>query len=242
MITQKENIDTESNAKNENTSFRPRLISRERQEIGMRDWFDKVRETCSIIGKRFSVIPSQYFWRHRIRAIQLITQMQLSLSYELGDINDPIGPTFSKWRKLNNNRKLIVTAIVNLLATSRQPITTSMCEAHCAMHQITVKVDTIRDAINDGIELGLLHRIGAGSSSSYVATQLLIEEQSLRTHARILSDEFQAMARFAIAYRTMLDEAAMTYEHEKTGAVVPTDHQSFLERLYWGDNGRRNKE
>ncbi len=217
-------------------------LTDEQHKTGARDWFNKMRATSQAIGTRFSVIPSSWFWRHRIRAIQLITGMQLAMSVELGVGNNPIGPTISKWRKGTANRMLIVTVFTNLITTSRMPITRAMCEVQCDLHEIPVSGDTIREALKDGIDLGLLVQIGTGPKSSYRPTKLLIEEQALRTHARMMTSEWQEAARFGIAYATMINEAQLTHANEQTGAVVSTDHQSYLERLYWGDAGRGDNE
>ena len=58
----------------------------------------------------------------------------------------------------------------------------------------------------------------------------------------MMSDQWQEAARFGIAYKTMIDEAQLTHAHEQTGKVVSTDHQSYLERLFWGDDGRGDNE
>ena len=217
-------------------------LTDEQHKDSARGWFGKMRKTSQAIGARFSVIPSSWFWRHRIRAIQLITNMQLAMSVELGRGDNPIGPTMAEWRRGTNNRRIIITTIVNLITTSRLPITRAMCEAHCDLHEISVRADTIRETLKDGIGLGLLEQIGSGPKASYRPTKLLIEEQALRTHARLMSDQWQEAARFGIAYKTMIDEGHLTHADEQTGKVVSTDHQSYLERLFWGDEGRGDHE
>lgn len=215
----------------------------EKQHIdAIRTWLGKVHATSKACGVRFSVLPSSWFWRQRIRAIQLITGMQLSMSLEVGDGPNPIGPTMTQWRKGTNNRKILTTVIVNLITSSRMPITRSMVQTHCDTNEVPVRSDTIRETLKDGIDLGLLVQTGAGSKASYRPTKLLIEEQALRTHARMISDKWQEAARFGIAYKTMIDESQMTHANEQNGKVVSTDHQSFLERVYWGDEGRPDYE
>ncbi len=217
-------------------------LTDKQHKAAMLGWFDKMRATSKACGTRFSVIPSTWFWRQRIRAIQLITQMQLSLSVEVGEGPNPIGPTMTQWRKGTNNRKILTTVIVNLITSSRMPITRSMVQTHCDTNEVPVRSDTIRETLKDGIDLGLLVQTGAGSKASYRPTKLLIEEQALRTHARMISDKWQEAARFGIAYKTMIDESQMTHANEQNGKVVSTDHQSYLERAYWGDEGRGDNE
>ena len=59
-------------------------LTDEQHREGVRDWYRKIRKASQAMGARFSVIPSSWFWRHRIRAIQLITNMQVAMSAELG--------------------------------------------------------------------------------------------------------------------------------------------------------------
>ncbi len=209
----------------------------EQHQKAMKGWLDTVRAACRDVNVRFSVIPSAWFWRHRIRAIFLMTRAMHKMA---ADPTPFVGETIGQWRGPTVLRQFLCHTITYLMVTKRQPV--SAIEIMELAGPSNAARDTILEAINDGIELGLINKIGDGPKTRYKATKQLIEEAALRCHCRMITDEWQEMCQFSIAYKTMRDEAAQTTIAESFGRINETDHQSYLERMYWGDEGRGNRE
>ena len=200
-------------------------------------WMDKVRASCKVMNVRFSVIPSTWFWRHRIRAIFLTTRVMYKMAHNPAPM---VGETIGQWRGPTVLRQFLCHTITYLMVTKRQPV--SAIEIMELAGPSNAARDTVLEAIKDGIELGLIEKIGDGPKTRYGATRVLIEEAALRVHCRMISDEWQEMCAFSIAYKTMRDEAMHSFHAESLGKINETDHQSYMERMYWGDDGRGNRE
>tara|TARA_Y100001973_G_scaffold80768_1_gene118940 strand:+ start:309 stop:1010 length:702 start_codon:yes stop_codon:yes gene_type:complete len=214
----------------------------ETHKTKMIEWLNVMRKVCRLVGARFTIVPSVWFWRNRMNAIAVMSKMTVTLSQEMGHSNEIIGPTIAAWRSVSPMQTKLVRVITHLLVTQRRSITISMIEVENAQHGNGASTDTVREAVNHGIALKLLEKRGRGPKTSYKATKLLIDEMAFRCFARIMSDEFQAAARFAVTFNTLHGETMKTAIAERQGAVVSSDHQSYLERLFWGDDGRGDEE
>tara|TARA_Y100001934_G_scaffold256981_1_gene325567 strand:- start:1143 stop:1835 length:693 start_codon:yes stop_codon:yes gene_type:complete len=217
-------------------------FSEEEHKQKMLEWLDRVRQICRVCGMRFSVIPAVWFWRNRMRAIAMMTRMATTMNEEMGAYGEPVGPTIARWRAVSPMQKKLIRVIINLLTTERTPITISMIEAENARYGNGASADTVRETVNHAIQLKLLTKRGRGPKTSYRATRLLIDEIALRCYTRMRSDPyFLSMAKFAVALETLHAENEQTSIDERQGAVAPSDHPSYLERLYWGDQGHRSE-
>jgi hypothetical protein len=226
----------------ESKEFNDEDFDIETHKTKMIEWLDAMRAICRLIGVRFTIVPSVWFWRNRMSAIAVMSKMTTALSEDMGQRNEIIGPTIAAWRSVSPMQTKLVRVITHLLVTQRRPITISMIEVENAQYGNSASTDTVREAVNHGIALKLLEKRGRGPKTSYKATKLLIDEMTFRCFARILSDDFQAMARFAVAFKTLHAETMLTAINERQGAVATSDHQSYMERLYWGDDGRGDQE
>jgi hypothetical protein len=202
---------------------------------GMRRYLDRMRDICKFLNRRFTVHPTTFFWRNRFQATQLLLQASDALHTDPGADDFPIGPTIKEWRRGTEQRKRIVRKTLDTAMTARGIVTAAAVEV--ALNGTAVRTSILK-VLNEGVALGVLTRKKDGETITYKVTKKCTEEMNERAYVKLLHPSFLAAARFAIALEQIETSAMQTGIAEKNGSQLPNDHQSIIERLYWGDDGR----
>ena len=126
------------------TEFNNKDFDIETHKTALISWLDRMRKICGLIGVRFTIVPSIWFWRNRVRAIAIMTKMSVALNEDMGQRNEIIGPTVSAWRSVSPMQAKLVRVITYLLVTQRKPITISMIEVENAQYGNGASTDTVR--------------------------------------------------------------------------------------------------
>jgi len=202
---------------------------------GMSRYLDRMKDICKFLNRRFTVHPTTYFWRNRYKATQLLLQASDALHIDPGSDDFPIGPTIKEWRKGTEQKKRIVRKTLDTAMTARGVVTAAQVEV--ALNGTAVRTSILK-VLNEGVDLEVLIRKKVGENITYKVTKKVSEEMSERAYVKLLHPAFLEAARFAIALEQIEISAAQTGIAEKNGSQLPSDHQSIIERLYWGDGGR----
>tara|TARA_R100001163_G_C5033442_1_gene173122 strand:- start:351 stop:1016 length:666 start_codon:yes stop_codon:yes gene_type:complete len=202
---------------------------------GMSRYLDRMKDICKFLGRRFTVHPTAYFWRNRYHATQLLLQASDALHMDPGADDFPIGPTIKEWRKGTEQKKRIVRKTLEVAMLTRGVVTAAVVEV--ALSGTAVRTSILK-VLNEGVDVGVLTKIEVGGNMTYKITKKASEEMAERAYVKLLHPAFLEAARFAIALEQIEQSAIKTGISERRGSLLPNDHQSMIERLYWGDNGR----
>lgn len=207
-------------------------------------YMDRMRAICKTINTRFSVLPLAWFWRHRFRAMLLVLKGAEILASKPGTFGMPIGPHISKWREGSPQKTIIARSCLVLSIESRQPITVSQVEIYLENIDQSCSRSQIRATLQDGVDTGIYQEVkGSGSAGTrFALTKTAVHEMTDRTFVKMQDPQFVELARFTVAFDEMRRQSESTFINESQGKITATDHQGILERLYWGDAGRKNNE
>jgi len=209
--------------------------------IGMKAYLARMQSICKFLEIRFTVNPTLWFWRNRMRANKLMLRGAAVLNQPTTGESDnfKIGPLIKKWASGTQQKHMIVRKICEMAIDGRRAISAS--EVHMELQgrsQATASLDRIRSAFSHAVEMGLFRKAKSGHGDLYTITKICLIELSERTHCKYTNNDFLEMCRFAVAYDEMRKQAEATGEDEKMGKVYESDHQTLVERIFFGDEGR----
>ena len=210
-------------------------FSIEDQIQGMTSYLNRMRELCRYMKIRFTVQPTAYFWRNRFQATQLLLQGSDVLHTDPGDESFIVGATLKKWRTGTEQKKRICRKILETALATRGAVNSASIEV--ALNG-DAKRSSILKVLNDAVELGLFTKHENGGLTQYRITKLAVEEAAERAYCKLLDPRFLEMCHYAVALSGIHQAAVKTGINERSGKLLPSDHQGLIERLYWGDDGR----
>lgn len=198
-----------------------------------------MHEICLSFNFYFSVIPTTWFWRNRFRLSKLIVDGSIALAEELENELSVIAPSFERWRSGSQQKILIVRTIVSLNIEERAQLTVKDIRREL---KNKVSADRISSALKHGVELGMVDVEKQGRTFYYTITEKCADEVGDRAYCMLRNKKVREMSKAINMYEMLLEQTALTAAEEKAGKMTFSDHQGILERIFWGDKGRRGRK
>ena len=209
----------------------------EKQMSRLKAYLSHIHDICRRLNLYFSVTPTAWYWRNRFRISKLFLDSSIALAEPL-DPQLGLALNYEKWRSGSQQKMQIVRTIVSLNIEVRAFLTIK--DIRYALGD-KISADRIISALNHGIELGLVELEKEGRKNFYKITDKCADEVAERSYVMARHPAVIEQAKIVRMYDNLLDQTEMTATEEKRGKMTFSDHQSLLERIYWGDKGRRGR-
>lgn len=168
-----------------------------------------------------------FLWRNNISYQDALLQMMLALLKPYDE-----GETVQRWRSQSVAAQYITRVFFAHMIAHRRPVTISDIESRM-LEDTGVEYDrkTIRDIMNNGVELGLLAKLETESTHRYMATNLLNEEMFERMVIKITDPRVIHFARLVLTYHTMTKIGTETTDRESDGQQTFDPYRTVQEEL-----------
>lgn len=168
-----------------------------------------------------------FLWRNNISYQDALLQAMLAVLQPYD-----IGGTTQRWRSQSIAAQYITRVFFAHMIAHRRPVTISDIESRM-LEDTGVEYDrkTIRDIMNNGVEVGLLVKLETESTHRYMATNLLNEEMFERMVIKITDPRVIHFARMVLTYHTMTSIGTETTEREGDGQQSFDPYRTVQEEM-----------